>query len=390
MRPLSRRPASPDLEGARRVVSRAELQALENAEQLRQEAEKVLLATEERGYEAERLAREAVASEVREIRRQAELSAQRAAVAESELARVRAEQAESLTGAVSQVAGGQPQPSAEDLYFEKIARVEQDPEGARVEQMDQIEPFERLAQAEHEERVERVEQSGRPEEDEPGGPSNGMEVVADLTTTGTAMFSSRRYTEGPWRERSSSSSSFSERRLTVLEDHREVAPFAELLARMSEDASRLADAAEEEAERLTALGESAMEQGRRDADRLVERAEARAAELVRTSRTELERDRAVVAAMRRQAELEREAATNAREEAEKILHDARSEAEEMSADVKAECARVLESVRTGADAQLAGLRREFDVEVAALRDVLDSAVASLDRFLETDPQTLSS
>jgi hypothetical protein len=118
LRPLSRRPASQDLEGARRVVSRAELQALENAEELRQEAEHVLLASEERGNEAERLAREAVASEVREIRRQAEMAAQRAAFAESELARLRAEQAESLTGAERWAAEDQPQQEAEVFQIE--------------------------------------------------------------------------------------------------------------------------------------------------------------------------------------------------------------------------------------------------------------------------------
>jgi chromosome segregation ATPase len=88
---LTRRWGPNDLEAARRVVSSAERQALDRAEQLRLEAEALLVASAERRAEEDRKVREEVTSEVDGLRAQLEEVTQRAADAEAELQRLQVE-----------------------------------------------------------------------------------------------------------------------------------------------------------------------------------------------------------------------------------------------------------------------------------------------------------
>jgi DNA repair exonuclease SbcCD ATPase subunit len=88
---LTRRWGPNDLEAARRVVSTAERDALDQAEQLRQEAEALLQASVQQRAAEELKAREQVASEVDGLRAELDQVSTRAAEAEAELHRLQAE-----------------------------------------------------------------------------------------------------------------------------------------------------------------------------------------------------------------------------------------------------------------------------------------------------------
>jgi DNA repair exonuclease SbcCD ATPase subunit len=91
VRPLTRRWGSNDLETARRVVSAAEREALDRAEQLRLEAEVLLQASVAQRAEEERHAREQVMSEVAGLRAELEQVTTRATEAEAEVQRLHTE-----------------------------------------------------------------------------------------------------------------------------------------------------------------------------------------------------------------------------------------------------------------------------------------------------------
>lgn len=93
-RPWHRRLGPDDLEAARKMVSRAERRALENAEQHRAEAEQALRAVSSRAVDAEAKVRAEFAAQLEALRCEMESVSTRATIAENELRLVREQNAE--------------------------------------------------------------------------------------------------------------------------------------------------------------------------------------------------------------------------------------------------------------------------------------------------------
>lgn len=94
LRPISRRWEPDEVEEAKKLVARAESQALERAEQLRLEAETLLRAAEAHRDQTATRAREEVAAQLTALRLELDQVTRRASDAEAELERLRAENAE--------------------------------------------------------------------------------------------------------------------------------------------------------------------------------------------------------------------------------------------------------------------------------------------------------
>jgi ElaB/YqjD/DUF883 family membrane-anchored ribosome-binding protein len=101
VRRVSRRINANDLETARKVVSRAEVRALEKAEEIRREAEELLRSVSSQAVDTEVKVREQFDVELRALREEMDATSRRATVAESELELVRAEYRELQVAAQS-------------------------------------------------------------------------------------------------------------------------------------------------------------------------------------------------------------------------------------------------------------------------------------------------
>ena len=319
-----------ELDTARRLVTRAERRALENAERLRRQAEEVLGLAEKRVVEAQVEAERAVAEEVAAAKRDAEEARVRAEGAEGALVEAQTELARAqgqLTDLAGRVAG-ESTPEGETHQ----AREGEGLEGPGSKKMDNT----------HGEGSADGSSAQPAVQPAPvGGPAaiGGVEEISKSLT--------------------------------------------ELLAKVTEDSRLLTEAATQEGERLRSAAEADAANARREADDVLSSARAEAERIRKAAHEDAEGDRGGARAAREQAERERDAATADRQEAQRVLEEARDQSTRIVTDVQEECNRLMEAARAAADAEFGGLRREFETHVLALRDALGVARDTLDRFIQT-------
>jgi hypothetical protein len=177
--------------------------------------------------------------------------------------------------------------------------------------------------------------------------------------------------------------------------------FADIMIRMSQDAERLIEAAEEAAGRLQAQAGLELERAEADGAEILARARAEAEESLKAAtaaitrdtaaaaaaREEAERARAIAAKARHEVEREREAASRARQEAETLLGLARDAATRMTDEVRAECIRLTEAAQAAALAEFSSIRHQFALDLEVLRDTMAMTLGVLDHFLVSDQST---
>lgn len=329
LRPIGRRWKPDDVEEAKRLVSRAETQALERAEELRLEAEGLLRAAQAHRDELVDRAREEMDAQLTALRLELSDVTRRATATTTELELLRDENAE-LRGLLS--AAGIPAPAPRMLRLV--------PSDAGVDR----------AAAEAAESAE-----GPAAAEAPAGPDQpgaGTERAGDADTV-QARGDAMRILAVAARE----AEALLARAVDTIE--REVAAAADLRRQAEAEATAAAELRRRaEGDRVAAgaaRDDSAAQHQAAIADR-----EAAAA------------DREVAVADRGAAA---ETLAQARVEAERILEAARREGD-----------AILETARSDARAEIVAQRRQFAAEVSTLRQAMDRACESVDRFLTSEYQ----
>lgn len=358
LRPTGRRWEPDDLEGAKKVVSRAERDALDRAEQLRREAEQLLKAAGAQVVDAELKVREEFSAEMDALRAEMAAAGLRATAAEGELELLRAEHTELrawLEAAGIGTAGG---PASSRSSGPRPA--EGAPPGLRL-----------------------VTASSEP--DAVGGPP------APATTSAHSGSSRQSASQAPADGAPEAG------------DRRRPDPAQQAGARAGSAARGSEDKA---SGRPAGAGEHELAQAREEAVRLLAAAGHEAEELLAAAVDAVEHDSGAARAALERAEAERQSAANLRVEAERVLERAEQEAARLVATARQDGADILANAREERELILADARQQRELivgeargqareeaeytrrrlaaEIATLRGVMDRLRDSMDQFLEVE------
>jgi hypothetical protein len=377
LRPVTRRWNPSDLDTARRVVSRAERRALDQADQFRRQAEDLLRSMAAQAIDAEKKVREAFAAELRALRDEMETTSRRVTIAESEL----------------------------ELYRGRYAELRSAAESAGVA----IPPADALPTAQHgegEQHGERRQPQGEGEQARGGGAQADevppVQMLPDEVHPVDPELEAQRVLAAA---RSSAARLHSQAELELARAKEEA---VRVLSHVTQQAADLLAATVAAVERDTAIAAASREQAThdgvaasakwREADaelarvaeesrrirvesaRSLESAHAESARTLESAHAESAR---TLDAARAESDHTLEAA---RSEAARTLEAARSEADEadrLREQARAEADAILEQARRQAETEREQIHRHLGAEIVGLRDAMDRTRESFETFLQS-------
>jgi hypothetical protein len=366
LRPVTRRWNPSDLDTARRVVSRAERRALDQADQFRRQAEDLLRSMAAQAIDAEKKVREAFAAELRALRDEMETTSRRVTIAESEL----------------------------ELYRGRYAELRSAAESAGVA----IPPADAHPTAQHgegEQHGERRQPQGEGEQARGGGAQADevppVQMLPDEVHPVDPELEAQRVLAAA---RSSAARLHSQAELELARAKEEA---VRVLSHVTQQAADLLAATVAAVERDTAIAAASREQATHDGVAASAKWREADAELARVAeesrRIRVESARSLESAHAESARtLDAARAESdhtleaARSEAARTLEAARSEADEadrLREQARAEADAILEQARRQAETEREQIHRHLGAEIVGLRDAMDRTRESFETFLQS-------
>lgn len=158
---------------------------------------------------------------------------------------------------------------------------------------------------------------------------------------------------------------------------------SEFVERMSDDTDRLMAAASAAASRMHSQAELDLARAKDEAVELLSAATQEAEDLLATALAAIERDTAIAAATREQAQRDGEAANALRQQLETSAAKMEEEARRIRDSARADAARIIEEAEREANQMMAEVRRRLADEVTTLREAMDRTRDSFEQFLDT-------
>lgn len=151
-------------------------------------------------------------------------------------------------------------------------------------------------------------------------------------------------------------------------------------------AERLVQAVTSAALRMHAQAELDLVRARDQAIAVLRSATAQAEDLLTAAMATIERDVALAAATREQAERDSEAAATLRAASTSRLSEVDAECERLRTQARAEATGIVEAAQREAAEAMADLRRHLSAELRALRQAMDCTRDSFESFLDAPPE----
>ena len=162
---------------------------------------------------------------------------------------------------------------------------------------------------------------------------------------------------------------------------------SEFVERMSDDTDRLMAAASAAASRMHSQAELDLARAKEEAVELLSAATQEAEDLLATALAAIERDTAITAATREQAQRDGEAANALRKQLETSAEKMEEEARRIRDSARADAARIIEEAEREASEMMAAVRSRLADEVTTLREAMDRTRDSFERFLEVEARS---